>query len=487
MKKSITILMAFCMALMFLLSSCGQEGVKGESSTLSDSEIASNTKTESEESSQVQSESEPESESSEIDASSEDKQSSSSKTQTSSKGSFVINTTSANLRDELSSNKTTTTSSSKTTTTSSKNTTTTSSQAPVVNVKLDPITADKYYGWLELSKNGTEAEKKAYKLFAEKFGNYEKQVGFDFDITKEEVENAYNYYSDDYPQHFWRGNTRYYTFLGDKVLDISLTNMLYDGDKAKIKVMDDKVKAAADKVLKGVNSSMTAFDREVYIHNHLVNNCKYDTSYKAENAHDMYGSLVNGVAVCEGYAYAFQYLAREAGIQSIVVKGELITETGTESHAWNMVELDGNYYHIDVTSDDPVMKDGSQVLEFTYVNLTDTQIKKDHIIKDNNHSIPGATSTKYNYFDYLGLRFSNYSVDNFAKAIVYAARNNYDKASMTFTEWDYSALSSFLSKNYYSIIDEANKLLGKEMIDASGISFTRKDTHNMFSLKIVYK
>ena len=478
MKKGITLLMAFCMAFMLLISSCGQEGVKGESSTLGGSETASNTQTESEESSQAQSYSEAES--SEVDTSSEDKESSSSKASTSSKGSFVINTTSATLRDELSSNKTTTT--------SSKKTTTTSSQAPAVNVKLDPITADKYYGWLELSKNGTEAEKKAYKLFAEKFGSYEKQVDFDFDITKEEVERAYNYYMDDYPQHFWRGNTRYYTFLGNKVLNISLSNMLCDGDEAKIKAMDDKVKAAVDKVLKGVNNSMTAFDREIYIHNYLVNNCRYDTSYKAENAHNMYGALVNGVAVCEGYAYAFQYLTRLAGIQSIVVKGELNNGSSTESHAWNMVELDGKYYHIDVTSDDPVMNGGStQVLEFTYFNLSDSQIKIDHAIKDNNHSIPSATATKYNYFDYLGLRFSSYSVDNFAKAIAYAARNKYDKASMTFTEWNFSALSNFISQNYYAIIDEANKLLGKEMIEPSGISYTKKDTHNMFSLKIVYK
>ncbi len=480
MKKVISLLMALCIVFAFVLSSCGENKVEnGASSGLGSSEVDT-----SSQASQSEQSSDLSPESSENNTESKDKESSSEKASTSSKPRFEITTTSANLRDENTSKKP----QNNNTTTSSNKNTTTSSQAPVVNVKLDPITEEKYYGWLELEKKGTEAEKKAYKLFAQMFGKYEKQVDFDFDITKQEAEKAYSYYRDDYPQHFWRGNTCYYTFLENKVLSISLSNMLFDGDKAKIKAMDDKAKAAADKVLKGVNNTMTAFDREVYIHNYLVNNCRYDTSYKAENAHNMYGSLVNGVAVCEGYAYAFQYLARKAGIQCITVKGELDNGKSKESHAWNMVELDGKYYHLDVTSDDPVMKDGSQVLEFTYFNLNDSQIKIDHTIKDNNHSIPSATATKYNYFDYLGLRFRELSVENFAKAVAYAARNKYDQAAMTFTSWDYSALTGFLSKNYFAIIDKANSILGKEVVAASqSIGFRQKESHKSFSLKIVYK
>ncbi len=487
MKKSVAFLIAFCMISAFALTSCNEKG--GGNSVSSGVASVEGDKTSSVSAS---SEAESEKESSQNSTSSKEQGETSSKTSTSSKPKFEITTTSANLRDELSSKKpdnTTTTSSKNNTTTSSKKETATSSKAPVTNAKHDAITEDKYYGWLELQKSGTEAEKKAYKLFAEKFGAYETNIDFDFDITRDEVERAYNYYMDDYPQHFWRGNTRNYTFIGTKMLTITLTNALYGGDKAKIKEMEDKVNAQLDKILSGVKSSMTDFEVEVYIHNYLVNNCKYDTTYKAENAHNMYGALVNGVAVCEGYAYAFQHLCRLAGIQSIVVKGELKTDSKTESHAWNMVELEGKYYHIDVTSDDPVMNGGTkQVLEFTYFNLTDSQIKASHVIKDNTQSIPVANATKYNYFDYLGLRFSSVSVDNFAKALALAAEKKYEQAPMSFTSWDYSALTSFLSKNYYEIIEKANKKLGKEVISASGgISFTYNESHKMLSLKIVYK
>ena len=485
MKKSIAILMALCMMSTFFLASCGENKTDGTSSDIGSAENSeiSSIPANSEDENESESEEEP----SQNSTSSEKQEESdtSSKTSTSSKPKFEVNTTSANVRDESSSKKPGNT----TTTTSSKKETSTSSKAPVVNVQHDAITEDKYYGWLELCKNGTEAEKKAYRLFAEKFGAYETEVAFDFDITKEEVDRAYNYYMDDYPQHFWRGNKRSFTFVGTKMLTLKLTSPLCDGNKAQIKAMDDKVNAQLDKVLAGVKSSMTDFDVELYIHNYLVNNCKYDTSYKAENAHNMYGALVNGVAVCEGYAYAFQHLCRLAGIQSIVVKGELNNGNSSESHAWNMVQLDGKYYHVDVTSDDPVMNGGSkQVLEFTYFNLTDAQIKTDHAIKGNNHTIPAATATKYNYFDYLGLKFSSFTVDNIAKGIAAAAEKKYEYAPMVFTNWDLTGLKNFLSKNYYDIIAAANSKLGKEVVAASGgISFTYKESHKVFGYKIVYK
>ena len=109
-------------------------------------------------------------------------------------------------------------------------------------------------------------------------------------------------------------------------------------------------------------------------------------------------------------------------------------------------------------------------------------------MKGNTQSIPAANSTKYNYFDYLGLRFSSFSVDNFANALALAAEKKYEQAPMTFTSWDYEGIKSFVSKNYYAIIEKANQKLGKEVIAANGgISFTYKETHKMFSLKIVYK
>ncbi len=71
---------------------------------------------------------------------------------------------------------------------------------------------------------------------------------------------------------------------------------------------------------------------------------------KEELACTAYGALVNGEAVCHGYAVAVYRLMKEAGIGCRVITGEHPTDPGG-NHAWNIVQLDGTYYYVDATWD----------------------------------------------------------------------------------------------------------------------------------------
>ena len=92
------------------------------------------------------------------------------------------------------------------------------------------------------------------------------------------------------------------------------------------------------------------------VHNYLVDNIEYDTSISADNIYDVYGALVNRVAVCEGYARSFKYILDEMGIPCVLVIGTGTNSRGEiERHAWNYVELQGNWYAVDCTWDDPII------------------------------------------------------------------------------------------------------------------------------------
>ncbi len=358
-------------------------------------------------------------------------------------------------------------------------------ESPVMNAALDPIDPEEYYGWKQLQKNGTEAERRAYVLFVEKIGSYEKQIKFNFNITGQELENAYNHYRDDYPQHFWRGTATYRSYDGKYIDSFTLTNIMFDGDTQKIKKLDSQMKDKAKAILSKVNGSMSPIERERVIHDFLVNNTKYDTSFKAENAHNLYGALVNGVAVCEGYANAFQYLMREAGVQCILVKGDF----NGDSHEWNMVELEGQFYHVDVTSDDPILNGGKdQILKFDYFNLTEAAIKTDHFIRDNIYIIPKATSNKYEFFQYYGLKTNSLNIEFFAKAMAFAAKNGYEYAHMRFEKVSVSAAADYLFDNYAAVINQANKLLDSKKLSVSGsISYADNEKKNILSLKLNFQ
>ena len=84
-----------------------------------------------------------------------------------------------------------------------------------------------------------------------------------------------------------------------------------------------------------------------------------------------YGAFVNHNAVCQGYALAFKVLMDRAGIPCCYVSSDAI------NHAWNMVRLDGNWYHVDVTWDDPIYtstKDWAGSVKRENLLCSDTEI-----------------------------------------------------------------------------------------------------------------
>ncbi|WP_160689149.1 transglutaminase domain-containing protein [Clostridium sp. C2-6-12] len=116
-------------------------------------------------------------------------------------------------------------------------------------------------------------------------------------------------------------------------------------------------------------SSMNQEQKERAIHDWIVNNTRYDQSF---TVYDPYNTLVKHTGVCQGYSLLAQKMFTIAGIKSLVVEG---TSKG-QSHAWNLVYINGKWRHVDTTWDDPVSN--IDILRYDYYNLTDKEIREDH-------------------------------------------------------------------------------------------------------------
>ena len=93
-------------------------------------------------------------------------------------------------------------------------------------------------------------------------------------------------------------------------------------------------------------------DTVVYDDDALANAEEHDFQYTDEEFNDSftaYGALMDGKCVCAGYAAAFQILAREAGLEAIVVTGKL---DGSLAHAWNKVKIGKEWHIVDATNND---------------------------------------------------------------------------------------------------------------------------------------
>lgn len=128
--------------------------------------------------------------------------------------------------------------------------------------------------------------------------------------------------------------------------ELDVDNAIYEVEKIKNNVINQlKDEDDYNKILK--------------VHNMLVNSIEYDSTLNKENTHNIYGALVEREVVCEGYAKAFKYILDALNIECILVSGDATNSSGTsESHMWNYVKLNENWYGVDVTWDDPIIVGG---------------------------------------------------------------------------------------------------------------------------------
>ncbi|MCH3964378.1 MAG: Ig-like domain-containing protein [Clostridium sp.] len=179
-------------------------------------------------------------------------------------------------------------------------------------------------------------------------------------------------------------------------------NFKYEGTKDELteknKEVNDEVKRVVNSV---TNPAMKDYEKELALHDYVVNNARYDERADVdvnsipEDSYTAYGILINGVGVCQGYADAMYRLLHEAGIENKMVVGEANNGTGWIGHAWNIVKIQGEYYQLDATWDDPVSYNGSNVLAHSYFNVTDSRLSRDH--RWDRSQYPACDSQDYNY------------------------------------------------------------------------------------------
>lgn len=150
-----------------------------------------------------------------------------------------------------------------------------------------------------------------------------------------------------------------------------------------------------------LDDSMSDYEKIKALHDYIVVHTEYDKVNLDNNTipdvdYTAKGVFVNGIAVCRGYAEAFQLLMEKIGIESKILTG---WAKGT-THAWNVVKLDGNWYHVDTTFDDPLPEHGEVYqspydnLRYDYFLVTDQQILLDHTIEGES---PTCNSEDYMY------------------------------------------------------------------------------------------
>ena len=149
---------------------------------------------------------------------------------------------------------------------------------------------------------------------------------------------------------------------------------------------------------------MSEKEKELFIHDFICQNVRYDKLKKAYS-HEIIGPLGQGVGVCEGIAKSVKILCDALGIWCIIALCDNNPEKGIKyRHMWNVVRIEGKYYHLDATFDNSLSKD--DVIRYDYFNLSDSQIFKDHepVI----YKIPPCLDGDHTYYREKKLSWTKY-------------------------------------------------------------------------------
>lgn len=236
-------------------------------------------------------------------------------------------------------------------------------------------------------------------------GNYEIQFGNTFsDILEKEngseilgfdYQTAIDAYTHDNPDLFYLDISKLYLNIetSKKTLSTKYNVYISPGEgktyyndyftnEYQVRAAIEQIENVRDVILSNLTSS--TYKNIKIIHDYLIENVEYDENYQSNCTYSIYGALIERRCVCEGYAKAMKYLANSAGIQCELVQGTATNSSGvTEQHAWNCINVDGRWYYIDVTWDDPIIVGNgivSSSVKYRYFLKGTEKFDDDHIV-----------------------------------------------------------------------------------------------------------
>ena len=314
------------------------------------------------------------------------------------------------------------------------------------------------FGWKSMHYyNQLDDEaKEAYVTMYASVKNFEEKCTLKIDGEKlSDVFTAVLY---DNPEIFWIKTDYKYFNYGNKV--IFKPNYSYTQDEATqyITELNNKI----NEILSQASFCVTDYEKELFFHDYICENVIYDMDTFGNVGASVHNTLINGRAVCEGYARAMQILLDKSGIYNYLIIGDGTADGETEPHMWNIVKLNNENYHLDVTWND---NDENDIPSYIYFNVTDEQISRDH-----SNFEPSENNCYGTYFNYSVRNgtyvYTFYHFSQFADASAKILRTGKNCVELCFnskTDYDRAVNSMNDNQQIFEYVSSAVRKSGRNL------------------------
>lgn len=295
------------------------------------------------------------------------------------------------------------------------------------------------YGYYSLNAD----EKAVYDEIVDGAHRFEENIILERTVSKERLEKICKLiYLEETSLYYI--SKEYSVSFNAETEEVSSVQLSYVFDHDEVTSMNVMSEERINSILAKITPEMDTVDIIKLFHDEIVLNCRYSVEGKYSST--PYGVFVDGNALCEGYARAFAILCNKVGIENLFATGcQTVTDADgneyPEEHIWNMVKVDGLWYNIDITWDDPTTSSKQNELDeaflsYSYFLFPRSEIKPTVMVDETLFTLPEANSLEANYFVHYGYYATTYdeAVEILTKGINEAYDNDEHYVRIKFSD-----------------------------------------------------
>lgn len=329
----------------------------------------------------------------------------------------------------------------------------------------------------------TEEEQLWYRDIERTLGSMGEEIrlseaGIAAGLSETSIDSIFQCVLNDHPELFFVEGYTYTKYTrGDRLLALDFSGT-YGLDREEALLRKSRIEEEAELLLSGIPEGAAEYDRVKYVYETLIKNTEYDL--EAFDNQNIYSVFVNHTSVCQGYAKAAQYLLNRLGLSCTLVMGTV--DTG-EAHAWNLVQVDGSWYYLDVTWGDasykaegPEEEEGLPIPEinYDYLCVTTWELLRTHTLTGP-VPMPECTAREANYYVREGAYFSSLDREQLKRLFESAAKEG--KTDVTVKCSDYECF-----RELCSALIEKQEIFDYALTDSRTIAYA----HNEKQLSLTF-
>ncbi len=243
-------------------------------------------------------------------------------------------------------------------------------------------------------------------------------------LDEQDIDKIFQCVMVDHPEIFYTTGYTYTKYTrGEQTTGIDFAGN-YEMTKEEATERAEAIRTVAEQWLAEIPTELSAYEKVKAVYEKIIFSTEYDLN--AADNQNIASVFLGGASVCQGYAKATQYLLNHMGVLCTLVQGTV--DTG-EAHAWNLVQVDGDYYYVDTTWGDASyrMEDGSEgsnlsEINYDYLCVTTQDLLRTHRI-EGVVPMPECTATAANYYVQEGTYVTTYDPEQLQQIFDRAQEN----------------------------------------------------------------